>query len=289
MSHHSGRLPPQLPPLFGTTPELLLQEAKDIVASTQAVWDKVAKAVSAEDAAIENVILPVAHDENESMLRSDIIYFLATVHPALDVREAAKDARRIIEEAKVDLYLRGDIFRLVDAVSKTTDEATTAPEIYRYLLKYHAQFLRNGCDLEWPARDQFERDTKRLNVLMSQYKSNMDNDQSGMWVTRADLDGLPADFIDALKSGEGQNQGLVWVNMKRPHWSRILKSARSEDVRRRYFTQHLDRVPANVPLHREILLLRDSLARQKGWKSCMCSREPFLSIIDPVNQKTYST
>ncbi|KAK7742325.1 metalloendopeptidase [Cytospora paraplurivora] len=244
-----------------------LQEAKDIVASTQAVWDKVVKEVRPEDAAIENVILPVANDENESMLRTDIIYFFATVHPELDLREASKDARRLIDEAKVDLYLRGDIFRLVDAVLKKTDEATTAPETYRYLLKYHAQFLRNGCDLEGPARDQFERDTKRLNVLMRQYKSNLDNDEAGIWVTRADLDGLPADFIDALKIGDGDKQGFVWVNMKRPHWTRILKFARSEDMRRRYFIQHLNRVPANVPLHREILLLRDSLARQKGWKS----------------------
>ncbi|ROW03580.1 hypothetical protein VPNG_07189 [Cytospora leucostoma] len=235
MTHHSGRLPPQLPPLFGTTPELLLQEAKDIVASTQAVWDKIVNEVSPEDATIENAILPVAHDENETMLRTDIIYFLATVHPDLDVREAAKDARRLIDEAKVDLYLSSDIFTLIDAVLKKTDQATTSPETYRYLLKFHAQFLRNGCDLEGPARDQFERDTKRLNVLMRQYKSNLDNDQTGIWVTRAELDGLPTDFVDSLRTGEGESQGLVWVNMKRPHWSRIPKFARSEDL---FFWDH---------------------------------------------------
>lgn len=265
MDHNDARMPLQLPPLFSATPQSLLQDAEGIITNVQDVWDQIIAEVTPENAAIENVILPVAHSENDTKLHADIIYFLATVHPDTETREAAKDARRLMTEAEIDLYLRVDMFRLVDGVLNKTDEAETEAEAYRFLLKQHAQ--RNGCDLEGPAKDQFEGDNKRFNSLINEYKSNLDNDRAGMWVTRADLDGLPTDFIDALRRGESENQGMVWVNMKRPHWSRVLKYAKSEDTRRRYFIQHLNRVPANVPLHREIILLRDSLARQKGWKS----------------------
>ncbi|KUI53624.1 Saccharolysin [Cytospora mali] len=294
--HHHDRIPPQLPPLFGGTPQSLLQEAKATVAHIKAMWDQVVLKVTPETATIENVILPVAHNENETKLHVDVIYFLATVHPVVEMREAAKDARRFIDDAEVDLYLRDDMFRLVDTIWKKTHETSTEPEIYRFLLKFHAQFLRNGCDLEGPARDQFERDIKRLNKLTNEYRSNLDNDQSGMWVTQADLDGLPTDFIGALRKGEGENQDLVWVNMKRPHIARILKFARSEYTRRRYYIQHLNRVPANIPLNREIILLRDSLARQKGWNSwaglkmsekMMKSPEKVLSILAEMHPRLY--
>ena len=267
MNDHAKRIPPQLPPLFDDEPQSILQEAKATVANIQAIWDKVAREVTPENATIENVILPIAHIENSTKLHIDVVIFLSTVHPTLEVREATKDARRFIDEAEVDLYLREDIFRLVNTLLEKTDEAETDPETYRFLLKLHAQFVRNGCDLEGQARDQFEQDTKRLNMLTKEYKSNLDNNKAGMWVTRSDLEGLPADFIDSLKEGDAENQGMLWVNMARPHWSRVLKFAKSEDTRRRYFIQHLNRVPENVPLHREIILLRDSLARQKGWKS----------------------
>ncbi|KUI69335.1 Saccharolysin [Cytospora mali] len=259
--HHHGRIPPQLPPLFGGTPQSLLQEAKATVARIKAIWDQVVLKVTPETATIENVILPVAHNENETKLHVDVIYFLATVHPVAEMREAAKDARRFIDDAEVDLYLRDDMFKLVDAILKKKNEASTEPEIYRFLLK-----------------------------------SNLDNDQSGMWVTQADLDGLPTDFIGALRKGEGEDQDLVWVNMKRPHLARILKFAKSEDTRRRYYIQQLNRVPANIPLHREIILLRDSLARQKGWNSwaglkmsekMMKSPETVLSILAEMHPRLY--
>lgn len=296
MDDPNKRTPPQLPPLFDATPQSILQEAIATVTNIQALWDKVVSEVIPEDATVENVILPIAQNENETKSHIDIINFLPTVHPAADMREASKAARRVLDEAEVDLYLREDVFNLVDALVKKTNEEGTEPEIYRFLLKLHAQFLRNGCDLGGQARDQFKRDTKRFNELTKEYKSNLDSSKAGMWVTRADLEGLPTDFIDSLNKGEAENPDMLWVSMTRPHWSRILKFARSEDTRRRYLIQWLDRVPANVPLHREILLLRDSLARQKGWKSwagfkmsdkMMKSPETVSNILTQMHVKLY--
>lgn len=225
--------------------------------------------MSPETATIENTIIPVARNENQAKLVTDIVYLYATTHPSQEIRESSKEATRLVADAEVDLYLRDDMFQLVNAVVNKTEESSTDPETYRFLLKHRAQFLKNGCDLHGEARSQFEADLKRLGKAVQMYKSNLDNDNSGMWFSVEELDGLPPNFVDSLKQGEAEseNEGERWVNMKRGHSTRLLKYAKSEDVRRRYYIGLYNRMPDNISLAREIILLRDSLARQKGEKS----------------------
>lgn len=266
MEDSIGPCPP-LPPLFNPTADSVLKNAQTTIATTLSLWNQIVADVRPETATIENTILPVAYDENEAKLINDIIYLYATTHPSQEVREASKEARRLFYEAEIDLYLRDDMFQLVKAVVSTTDEGSVDPETYRFLIKHRAQFLQNGCDLQGAARTQYEADLKRLGKAVQEYKSNLDNDNAGMWLSLDELDGLPANFLKELKQGEAENKGKLWVNMKRAHNTRVLKFAKSEAVRRRYFTALYNRMPHNIPIAREIILLRDSLARQKGQKS----------------------
>lgn len=264
---NSTRPDSPLPPLFNPTAESVLQDVETTISATRSLWDSIVKEVRPETATIDNTIIPVAHNENESKLVTDIIYLYATTHPSQEVRESSKKATRIVAEAEVDQYLRDDMFQLVDAVMNKTNEGSTDPETYRFLQKYHVQFLKNGCDLRGKARAQFESDLKRLGKAVQDYKSNLDNDSSGLWLSREELDGLPTSFLDGLRQGETDNGGKLWVNMKRAHSTRLLKYAKSEATRQRYFTALYNRMPHNIPLAREIIFLRDSLARQKGHNS----------------------
>lgn len=295
-SHKHG-IPP-LPPLFNPTPESVLEDAKATITQTLSVWNKIVQEVTPETATIENTILPVAHNENEIKLVNDIIFLHSTTHHVKEVREASKAAHRLAEEAEIDLYLRDDMFALVNAVMGKTNEASVDPETYRFLLKHRAQFVQNGCDLQGDARAQYESDLKQLKKAIQDYKSNLDNDMSGMWLTLAELDGLPKAFIDGLKQGEGDQAGKYWVHMKRAHQSRLLKYAKSEEIRMRYFIAHANRLPDNVPLVREIMLLRDSLARQKGESSwarfkmsekMMNSPESTTNILEEILSKVADT
>lgn len=256
-----------LPPLFNPTADSVLKDAQSTISTTLSLWDKIVNEVSPETATIDNTIIPMARDENQAKLVTDIIYLYATTHPSQEVRESSKAAKRLVDEAEVDLHLRDDMFRLVNAVVDNTDEGSVDPETYRFLLKHRAQFLKNGCDLQGKARAQYESGLKRLGKAVQAYKSNLDNDTAGIWLSREELEGLPANFVNGLTRGEAENEGKLWVNMKRAHNTRIIKYAKSEAVRRRYFTALYNRMPHNIPIAREIILLRDSLARQKGQKS----------------------
>lgn len=267
MSIHAESEPAHLPPLFNPTPESVLTDAQATIAKTEEVWDAVTASVVPGEASIENTILPVAHNENEMRIIYDVVYLYATTHPSREVREASKKGKRLADEAEIDRYNREDMFSLVDAVLKKTREDSVDPETYRYLVKHHAQFLENGCGLPEDKRVEFKQNLKKLQSLMQEYASNLDEDASGLWLESAALEGLPALVLDKLKKGEGEHTGKYWVNMKRSHHESILKFCVSEETRKQYFIEHQNRLPANIPLAHDIVTLRDSLARMRGYDS----------------------
>ncbi|KAJ4413607.1 hypothetical protein N0V82_008429 [Gnomoniopsis sp. IMI 355080] len=260
LSHH-------LPPLFNPTPESVLTDARAAISKTEEVWNGVVKNIVLDQASVENTILPVAHSENETRITYDLVFLYATTHPSREVREAAKEGKRLADEAEVDRYNRGDMFSLVDAVLRKTDEVSVDPEAYRFLVKHHAQFLENGCGLPDDTKVEFKINLKKLRSLTQAYAANLDEDNSGMWLELAVLESLPASFLEKLKKGEGQNEGKRWVSMKRSDHETMMRFCSSEETRMRYFIDHQNRLPANIPLAREIVLLRDTLARERGYDS----------------------
>ncbi|KAJ4393047.1 hypothetical protein N0V93_002253 [Gnomoniopsis smithogilvyi] len=267
METRAESLPDYLPPLFDPTPESISSDARTVVSKIDQVWDDVVRNVVLNQASIENTILPVAHIENEMRIVYDLIYLYATTHPSRAIREASKAGKRLADEAEVDRYNRGDMFALVDAVLARTQEASVEPEIYRFLVKHHAQFLENGCGLRDDVKAEFKGNLKNLAALTQAYAANLDEDTSGMWLDSIALEGLPAAFLDKLKKGKGENEGQIWVSMKRSDHESMMKFCSSEETRMRYFIEHQNRIPANISLAREIILLRDTLARQRGLRN----------------------
>lgn len=281
MASHAGTLPPHLPLLFNPNPESVLADAKSAIAKTEEVWDKVIANVDPSQASIENTILPVAYHENEQMAVYDLVYLYATTHPSRDIREAAREGKRLADEAEIDRYNREDMFARVDAVLGHTEESSVDPETYRYLVKHHAQFLENGCGLPEDSRVEFKKKLKHLSSLTRQFAANLDDDTSGMWFDSNALDGLPAPFLAKLKKGTSENEGKYWVSMKRSDHESMMKFCSSGETRMRYFIEHQNRMPVNISLTREIILLRDALARQRGYGSWALMRMANKMITHP--------
>lgn len=267
MVTHAESLPAHLPLLFNPTPESVLSDAKAAIAKTEEVWENVIASVGLDQANIDNTVLPIAYHENEQRAVYDIVYLYATTHPSRDIRDSAREGKRLADEAEIDRYNREDMFALVDAVLERTQESSVDPETYRYLIKHHAQFLENGCGLPVDKRADFKKNLKNLSSLTQKFSKNLDEDTSGMWFDLAALDGLPTPFLEKLKKGTGENEGKYWVGMKRSDVEFMTKFCNSQETRMRYFIESQNRVPANIPVAREIVLLRDTLARQRGYHS----------------------
>ena len=125
-----------------------------------------------------------------------------------------------------------------------------------------------------------------------QFQANLHQDKTGIWFTESDLAGVPADFLERLKRGDGTDTGMKWLPMKLPFLNTVLKYALKESTRRRAFTFYQNRLnDKNVLLHREMVLLKDDLARQlgyvnhaafKAWTRMVNSPQAILSFLDEI-------
>src|SRR3569833_3395749 len=90
---HSGfRHPPQAPPIFTTTPDRLIQDARDLIAAYQAIADNIVSSVSPETSTFAPAITPLAHAENARHNRSRQQQNNTNKTPDPAVRKAAEQA-----------------------------------------------------------------------------------------------------------------------------------------------------------------------------------------------------
>ncbi|KIW21881.1 uncharacterized protein PV07_12705 [Cladophialophora immunda] len=69
MASAQFRKPPQAPPSFTATPESLVKDTEDMLARSKKIADDIVAQVAPEDATFQNVLLPMAHDENQQALK----------------------------------------------------------------------------------------------------------------------------------------------------------------------------------------------------------------------------
>ncbi|KAK1752826.1 hypothetical protein QBC47DRAFT_430873 [Echria macrotheca] len=305
--------PVLLPIVFDATPSSLIRDAQNLVDQTKSVWDGVVSKVQhPNNATFTNTILPIAEDENASKAR--IIRFYASTSPSKELRDASNAATKILSDADTALYSRTDMFVLVDAVLKKIDAAQSEHgqldgQSKYYVRKLHRKMYQNGCgigDSDLAAKGRFEQVNKRVQELVRQCTSNLHEDPSGLWLSLDELEGVPESKIaamrkhrpaaaDASESG-GDQEGKVWVKTKLPHPNIVLARAKSENTRKKVYYAIKNRLPQNIPLFRELVLARDTLARMLGYSSYLAYKtadkmvqtpETVITLLAEIRQKIH--
>ncbi|KAF2787398.1 zincin [Melanomma pulvis-pyrius CBS 109.77] len=260
------RKPPQLPPKFTATPASLIEQTKKLIDRSRSVQDVIVKDISAAAANFENVVLPVARDDNKMAIESHIIGFYQAVSTDQKLRDASTEAEQLLDDFGIESSMRQDVFDLVDAVLKKKESLD--PESQRLLEKDHKSYIRNGLNVPaGPQRDRFKEIKKRLSELSIAFQKNLNEESGGLWFTIDDLEGVPDDVITTLKKGDGEHEGKVWLTFKYPDLFPTLKYANKAETRKELFIQNENKCNQNVPLFRETVLLRDEAARILGYKN----------------------
>jgi metallopeptidase MepB len=263
--------PSQQPVLFNGTPSTILDETQDLIDENIKLWHSLGQGIAPGNVTVENFIAPLLQNENHWIARRQILCFYGSISPIKDIRDASNRASTMFANAEVDLYLRDDIFRLAHSLLQRQERAEVQieSELTQFLRKFHSQFTRNGCGLpEGPERDSFREKLKQLKECERQFQVNLHEDKTGIWLPAEDLKGVPADFIQSLKRGGGDQEGRVWLPMKNALVNRVLEYAQKETTRRHVFTFQQNRLnEKNISLHRRIALLRDDLARCLGYRN----------------------
>ncbi|KAJ6440726.1 beta-lactamase family protein [Purpureocillium lavendulum] len=119
-----------------------------------------------------------------------------------------------------------------------------------YLAKLHQKFAQNGCAIEDDeTKARFLEKRKRLNDVQKQMQKNLHEDTSGAC-------------------------------------NPVFANAKSGETRKKMFYAVKNRIPDNIPLFREMVLLRDETARMLGYSHHLAFRTA--SKMDRIREKTLS-
>jgi metallopeptidase MepB len=310
-----AKWPRQMPISFDATASSLVQDAQNLVDRTKSVWDGIVSDVQhPSNATFTNTILPIAQDENASTAR--LLRFYASTSPSKELRDASNAATKALNDADTALYSRTDVFVLVDAVLKKIgnaegEHAHLDDQSKHYVRKLHRKMYQNGCglgDSDLAAKEAFEQVNKRIQELVRQCTSNLHEDPSGVWLSLEELEGVPDSQIAALRKqtlavanasgSEGDHAGKLWVKTKLPHPNKVLANAKSGATRKKLYYAIKNRLPQNIPLFRELVLARDTLARMLGYSSYLAYKtvdkmlqapETVTSLLAEIRQKIRTT
>jgi metallopeptidase MepB len=233
--------PPQAPPLFTATPKSLVDDAKKICDNTRSLLDKIAAEVTPETATFENVVLPMAEDENKSSLETRVIGFYQAVSGDSKLRDASSKAEEIMDEFAIEASMREDIFKLVDAAFKKGEKLDK--ESQRLLEKERKSYITNGLGIPaGPKRDRFKEIKKRLSSIQIEFQKNLNEENGGIWFTRKELEGVPEDVLEGFEKGTGENEGKLRFTFKYPDLFPTLKFALNAKTREMVFIENENKV-----------------------------------------------
>ena len=235
-----------------------------MIDKARGIQDKIVAEIKPEDATFENVMLPVARDEDEGGLQSHIIGFYQSVSTNQALRDASTEAEKLMDDFAIESYVREDVYKLVEAAFQKSEKLDT--ESQRLLMKTHKEYIRYGLGLPaGPDRDRYKEIKKRLSTLSIVFSKNLNEEIGGIWWDPKELEGVPEDVLTTFEKGEGENAGKVKMTFKRPDVAPVIKFSVNAATRKKAFIDNENKLPQNIPIFREVILLRDEAARLLGY------------------------
>ena len=277
----SIRTPSQSPVSFNITPAGLLNEAEALNAESTAVIHAIVASADTEAPTFESSIQAFIDNENKRLAQSKPLRFHSSTNPDKAIREASTTASKILTDHDLELFHNEKFVAIVQAVWKRRDKMDT--EARYYIEKLYASFEEKGSFIKEPAkRDQFRSLQTKIGDLKRTGTKNLNDDTSGLWFGKADLQGLPEHVLRRFKKegsstankepnaaerivSEGAEEASYWVTMKPPDVMAAQTNVTNQMTRRTVTRAFANRCPQNIPIYREIYILRDEAARLMGF------------------------
>ncbi len=246
---------------FNRTPQELTAHCAASKSAAEAALKKIASIPDASRtfdnsvAAIDRALFDLSDEA-----ASDV--FLEQVAVSSAVRDAGNACDVLISQFDVDVYSREDLYKAVTAYAAKKEPLTG--EDARLLDKTLLDFKRSGLELPAKTRDQVRDIRKRIAKLEADFGKNIDEDQSFVLFSSAELVGLPDGFVAKLPRAGG----LYKVGVDYPTYFPFMENATDPAARRRLEERFDDRATAtNLPVFKEALALRLKAAKLLGYPS----------------------
>lgn len=260
----SHRSPPQIAPSLSHTPASIRESVNHLLKQSRDLHDRLVNTAD-KGTSWETSNAPLAYHENRVSLETNILKFYQYASPSADLRAASREAALKLEEFEIEKYMRDDLFNIVDTVKRDPSSQSLDIQSRHYLDGEHRKYVANGLGLEpGPQRDRFRKIKKRMNVLSVEFQSNLDEGSGEISVSIQDLDGVPAEVTKRLER-DPERGDVVKITLQYADYFPIMDNAKSSDTRKRLFLAFENKCKDNVPLFREMMILRDEAARLLGY------------------------
>ncbi|HUI06339.1 MAG TPA: M3 family metallopeptidase [Verrucomicrobiae bacterium] len=249
-------------PTFETTTNEVYASVTQAIASGNAALDRIGK-LGPHEVTFTNTVDALDDLGFQLGLVDNRLSLIKETSTNAAVRDAATDAVKELEEWMVGIDYREDVYRAIKAYGGT--KPALAGEDAKLLFETMRDYRRAGLDLPKTDRDEVERMRKELSRLCTDFDSNVTKAEKSLRFTKAELDGVPDDFLQQIKAGDDEytvKANVTWQYLT------VMDNARREETRKQlYIAQSNLAREENIPLLEKILPLRDDIARKLGYKT----------------------
>ena len=208
---------------------------------------------------VENTLRPFDDAQNQLSIagnNANLIYSLADTAAMRDKGQALEAA---ISSVATDLSLNQKVYAALAAIPLPANDPATRHYLERSLLEYRL----SGVDKDDATRAKIRALQNKITALSLTFGRNIADGTLKITATKADFDGLPADFIALHKPDAA---GVYTLTTDEPEVGPVLTFAKSHDLRLRMFLAYSQRAyPKNVQVLRDILSARQELATILGY------------------------
>ena len=177
------------------------------------------------------------------------------VHPLAPVRDAAQALSQVVAAEGVKLSLNRDVYKALEALDASSEDAATKYYLERTLLGYRLA----GVDRDDATREKIRELADKSTELGMRFARTVQDDVRKIEVADPnELRGLPADFLERFgvreKNGQLSADAPVTLTTDPPVLAPVMTYAASPELRRRMYLAYNDRgYPVNAPDRKSVV------------------------------------
>ena len=249
-------------PQFEMSTNAIRFTLRQTIAVGNAALDRLG-ALKPREVTFENTVRALDDIGYQISLADDRFGLLKETSTSAELRDAATDALKELEEWSVGIDYREDVYKALKAYADRKPKLKG--EDAKLLAETMRDYRRAGLDLPKAQRDEVEKMRKELSRLTTDFESNVTKAQKAVKFTLAELEGVPESFLAQIKTGADEYTVMANITW---HYISVMDNAKREETRKKLLVEHdnLARA-ANIPLLEKILPLRDDIARKLGYKT----------------------
>jgi Zn-dependent oligopeptidase len=191
-------------PQFETTSNAVRATVKQTIATGNTGLDRLA-GTDPHKLTFDNTVRALDDVAYEISLVANRLSLIKETSTSAEVRDAATDAIKELQEWIVGLEYREDVYKVLKAYADT--QPKLEGEDAKLLFETLRDYRRAGLALPKAQRDEVERMRKELARLATDFESNVTKAEKAVLFTRAELEGVPDSFLEQVKSGDDQYKG----------------------------------------------------------------------------------